>query len=326
MTNCYHCGNNIIGEAFFCNKCGQNYCSLHKERVDHECNILRESFSEPQIHSIIPSYNESPQIISDSSDQGYEQSYSHYTRGTTDGTYTWYRQEAQVPANAFDPDSGIQFKGILFPHKSEFLHFIVASALIFLIGIMLFYDEYLFSIGYGWTTFMLAGIYMTAFLFHEFGHRQVAVRFNLQTKFRLLTFGMVLTVISLVAGLLSIPIPSLALPGAVVVLGLDKVSRTTGLCKAAGPFVNLIYGIILFIISFIIPKSLYPLNYLFVVSSYLNFMLGAFNMLPIGILDGQNIWKWDKRVYLFLALSLVIFLIITLIIQMSNLSVDLYIP
>jgi Zn-dependent protease len=165
---------------------------------------------------------------------------------------------------------------------------------------------------------MLAGIYMTAFLFHEFGHRQVAVHFNLQTKFRLLTFGMALTVFSLVAGLLQIPIPSLALPGAVVVLGLEKVSKQTGLCKAAGPLVNLVYGIILFIVSFIIPRSLFPLNFLFVVSAYLNFMLGAFNMIPIGILDGQNIWKWNKKIYISLAVSLVAFLIITLVLQQNQ--------
>ncbi|MHA2326051.1 MAG: hypothetical protein ACXACB_11660 [Promethearchaeota archaeon] len=326
MANCSHCGNVIMGESFFCSECSQNYCSLHKAPIDHECSIVKESFSSQQIISTSPSYTEYSQVTSSQQGQTFEQTTPSIARGTTDGTYTWYRQEAQVPVNAFDPDSGIQFKGILLPHKSEFLHFIIAAVLIFLIGIMIFFDPYLFSIGYGWTTFLLAGIYMTAFLFHEFGHRQVALRFKLQTKFRLLTFGMVLTVFSLVAGLMNIPVPSLALPGAVVVLGLDKVSKTTGLCKAAGPSVNLVYGIILFIISFIIPKTLYPLNYLFVVSAYLNFMLGAFNMIPIGILDGQNIWKWDKRVYFFLVLSLGVLLIITLVIQLSDLSVNLYIP
>ena len=93
---------------------------------------------------------------------------------------------------------------------------------------------------------MLAGFYATAFLFHEFGHRQVAVHFNLQTKFRLLTFGMILTVFSIVFGIFSlfpggISLPTLALPGAVVVLGLSKIDRTTGLCKAAGPTVNLVF-------------------------------------------------------------------------------------
>ncbi|MFW9773356.1 MAG: hypothetical protein ACFFEO_14500 [Candidatus Thorarchaeota archaeon] len=322
MVRCAHCGDEIGGESFNCNQCGLNYCNLHKEPVNHECNIVRESMATQQIQSAPLSYTEQSQVSVPAQTQQYQQTTPGIARGTTDGTYTWYRRETQVPMNAFDPNSGIKFKGILFSHLSEFIHFLIASILIYVIGLMLFFDPQLFTLGYGWTTFMLAGIYLTAFLFHEFGHRQVAIHFKLQTKFRLLTFGMILTVFSLVAGLLQIPIPSLALPGAVVVLGLDKVSRTTGLCKAAGPLVNLVYGIILFIISFLIPNSLYPLNFLFLISAYLNFMLGAFNMIPIGILDGQNIWKWNKKVYISLAASLVIFLIITLVMQQSP---DLYI-
>ncbi|MCJ7648397.1 MAG: hypothetical protein MUP85_07275, partial [Candidatus Lokiarchaeota archaeon] len=94
---------------------------------------------------------------------------------------------------------------------------------------------------------MLSAFYVTAFLFHEFGHRQVALHFGLQTKFRLLTYGMLMTLISL---------GRMALPGAVVVLGLDKISRKTGLCKAAGPLVNLVYGSMLLLISYILPTTL----------------------------------------------------------------------
>jgi Zn-dependent protease len=320
MANCAHCGNDIMGEPFYCNNCGQNYCSLHKEPIDHECNIVGESFNTQQMHHSTSSYAEYNQVSPTHHDQDYQQTPPGIARGTTDGTYTWFRQETQVPANVFDPDSGIKFKGILFPHLSELIHFVIAAVLIFIIGVMIFYDAALFVLGYGWATFMLAGIYMTAFLFHEFGHRQVAVRFKLQTKFRLLTFGMALTVFSLVAGLLKIPVPSLALPGAVVVLGLEKVSKKTGLCKAAGPSVNLVYGVILFIISFLIPSSLSPLGYLFVISAYLNFMLGAFNMIPIGILDGQNIWKWNKKVYIFLITSLGGMLIVTLILTQGGMT------
>ena len=320
MANCAHCGNEIMGEPSNCSTCGLNYCSFHKEPIDHECSIVSESIGTQQMQPFSSS-TEYSQVLPTHQEQEYQQSTPGISRGTTDGTYTWFRQESQVPANAFDPNSGIKFKGILFPHLSELVHLVIASILIFVIGIMIFYDATLFAMGYGWATFMLAGIYMTAFLFHEFGHRQVAVRFKLQTKFRLLTFGMVLTVFSLIVLLINIPFPSLALPGAVVVLGLEKVSKKTGLCKAAGPSVNLVYGVILFIIAFFIPSSLNPLGYLFVLSAYLNFMLGAFNMLPIGILDGQNIWKWNKKVYIFLAASLGGMLIVTLIITQSGISI-----
>ncbi|MFX0136831.1 MAG: hypothetical protein ACFFDN_24550 [Candidatus Hodarchaeota archaeon] len=316
MANCAHCGVEIIGESFHCNDCGYNYCVRHKEPVDHDCNIIRESLSYQQPPPMTQTYNQTPQISTIPQEQTYQQPATPgVVRGTTDGTYTWYRQENQVPVNAFDPDSGIEFKGILLPHKSELLHFLIGVSLIFIIGVLIFYNQQLINIGFTWAIFMLAGFYATAFLFHELGHRQVAIHFGLQTKFRLLTFGMILTVSGLIFGLYSLlggpSFPSLALPGAVVVLGLNKIDRTTGLCKAAGPTVNLVYGAILFVISFIIPN--YPLNMLIGLAANLNFMLGTFNMIPIGILDGQNIWKWNKKVYLALCGSLLALLIITYI-------------
>jgi len=331
MPICYHCGVEVP-ETFNCSKCGQKYCSLHKTPIDHECNIVIESQNLQQYQQSPPTYVESSQIPISQQEHTYQQQVTpSEVRGTTDGTYTWYRQEKSVPENVFDPDSGIKFKGILWAHKSELIHFIIGSALIFIIGLINFYDPMLINSGYGWSIFMLAGFYMTAFLFHEFGHRQVAMHFGLQTKFRLLTFGMVLTVFGLISGLMGLlsnspAFPSLALPGAVVVLGLEKIDRKTGLCKAAGPLVNLVYGSILLIVSFLIPKTLYPLNYFFGLAAYLNYMLGAFNMLPIGILDGQNIWKWSKKVYLGLMGSLGVLLVITIVIIYTPLGTDIYFP
>ncbi|MFX0058033.1 MAG: hypothetical protein ACFE85_02440 [Candidatus Hodarchaeota archaeon] len=327
MPVCYHCGREL-SETILCAECGQTYCSIHRDPVDHECKIVKESLKLNQDQFTIPPYQE-PTYIQ------YQQQYpqptqmSSVSRGTTDGTYIWYRQEQQIPPNAFDPDSGIEFKGILLSHKSELFHFLIGCILIFIIGLINFYDQQLFSLGYGWSLFMLAGFYMTAFLFHELGHRQTALHFGLQTKFRLLTFGMLITAIGLISGLIGLIsgsslLPSLALPGAVVVLGLDKIDRKTGLCKAAGPVVNLVYGSILFIISFIIPQALYPLNYFFGLAAYLNYMLGTFNMIPIGILDGQNIWKWNKRVYIALMASLTTLVVITGIIVYTPASIDLY--
>jgi len=326
MPMCYHCGTENL-ELFGCSKCGQSYCKLHEDPIDHECNIVIESLNfTPQATSqLTPQYTAPSQTTQPFTEQsGLTET---ITRGTTDGTYTWYRQEQAVPQNAFDPDSGIDFKGILLAHKSELLHFIIGCTLIFLIGIFSFYNQ-IINTGYIWALFMLAGFYMSAFLFHEFGHRQAAIHFGLQTKFRLLTFGMLITTLSLAMGFISLissstTFPMLALPGAVVVLGLDKINRKTALCKAAGPIVNLIYGSILLIISLFIPNTLYPLNFFIGYASYFNFMLGAFNMIPIGILDGQNIWKWNKRVYVGLTSSLVVMLILSLVI--INSPVGLYI-
>jgi len=327
MANCAHCGDELIGDPFYCNRCGYHYCIRHKEPENHDCNIIRESSGLQQSISTPQTYSQEPQVASISQDQIYQPPNTPgVARGTTDGTYTWYRQESQVPANAFDPDSGINFKGILLPHKSELFHFVVGVSLIFIIGLLTFYPS-LINTGYEWAIFMLASFYATAFFFHELGHRQVAKHFNLQTKFRLLTFGMMLTVFGVLINIYSLTsggasFPSLALPGAVVVLGLSKIDRTTGLCKAAGPIVNLVYGIILFAISFVIPS--YPLNMLIGLAANLNFMLGTFNMIPIGILDGQNIWRWNQKIYLILCGSLLTLLIITYAIIYAPESTNLY--
>jgi Zn-dependent protease len=333
MPKCYHCGEEY-DQLFQCEKCKQKYCHLHKDPIDHECNLIREALhlqetsnqygyqpAEVQGHSTMD-YNTPTQYRQNQSPYSQEAYIENAERrGTTDGSFTWYRRESNIPENAFDPDSGIEFKGILFPYKSEFLHLLIGSTLIFIIGLIGFYNpvnqDILNSMGYGWVIFMVAGFYTTAFLFHEFGHRQVALHFGLQTKFRLLKFGMIITLFGLTMGIVSIAtqsssLPALALPGAVVVLGLDKVDRTTGLCKAAGPTVNLVYGSILFIVSFLVP--IYPINFFIGISASLNFMLGLFNLIPVGILDGENIFKWNKKVYFFLVISMLVLIIFNYII------------
>ncbi|MFX1501094.1 MAG: hypothetical protein ACFFDH_09045, partial [Promethearchaeota archaeon] len=235
MVKCAHCGDEIIGEPSYCNECGYSYCLRHKEPESHDCSIVRGSINFQQAPTITPSYSQPTQIASISQEHTSQQSTAQdVIRGTTDGTYTWYRQDSQIPVDAFDPDSGIDIKGILLPHKSEFFHFVIGVSLIYLIGVITFTPNLITLKGYQWTIFMLAGFYATAFLFHELGHRQVAVHFNLQTKFRLLTFGMMLTLIGVVMNIYSLifggtNFPSLALPGAVVVLGLSTIDRTTGL-------------------------------------------------------------------------------------------------
>jgi len=327
MRKCYHCGRES-SELYYCEECGHYYCRLHKDPIDHECNIKKEEsamglgtfnvyFEGPESQStrgtehreVFPSEQNQPSYQSTSA--------SDLESGTrTDGSFIWYRGERNIPENAFEEDSGIEFKGILFPYRSELLHFFIGALLIYSIGLLGFYNPQnqaqLNELGYGWITFMVAGIYTTAFLFHELGHRQVAIHFGLQSKFRLLKYGMMITLMGLIMGIITLitssrALPAFALPGAVVVLGLDTIDRKTGLCKAAGPTINLIYGSILLIISFIIP--IYPINYFISISASINFMLGAFNLIPIGILDGQAIMKWNKAVYLLLAALMVVLLI-----------------
>jgi len=137
MAKCYHCGEDFPENAIFrCSNCGQNYCTLHREPINHECNIIKETLRFQQSQAPTPTYAE---IHS----RGYQPQYTSYNsevRGTTDGSFTWHRQESSIPENAFDPDSGIEFKGILYPYKSEFSHLLIGAFLIFLIGFFGFFN------------------------------------------------------------------------------------------------------------------------------------------------------------------------------------------
>ena len=62
MTNCAHCGSEIIGDSFNCSQCGQRYCNYHKDPINHDCNIIIESHSSQQITHTTPIYTEIPQI------------------------------------------------------------------------------------------------------------------------------------------------------------------------------------------------------------------------------------------------------------------------
>ncbi|MCK4286502.1 MAG: AN1-type zinc finger domain-containing protein, partial [Candidatus Lokiarchaeota archaeon] len=73
MAGCAHCGNDIMGEPFFCSDCGQNYCSLHKDPIDHECNIIREDLNMQQMQPSTTSYTEYSQVSPTHHEQEYQQ-------------------------------------------------------------------------------------------------------------------------------------------------------------------------------------------------------------------------------------------------------------
>ncbi|MHA1727276.1 MAG: hypothetical protein ACTSWY_00930 [Promethearchaeota archaeon] len=310
MPVCYYCGQES-SDLKLCNQCKQYYCKRHLENSMHDCPLIPienpYETLQPQIQSSSKYIAPQDEITDETIDE--EETYVY-----TDGSYVWYKKSPDIPENAFDPESGIQIPGILWPKKSEFIHVLIASVLLFLLAATGFFTQYS-GIGIDlsllfYAVFFLSSMYLLAFLVHEFSHRQVARHFKMQTKFRLFKSGMIMTLI-----FLFLPI-KFALPGAVVVLGLENIGYETGLCKLAGPLSNLILGTIIFVISFF-PFILFPLNWFLLTAASFNFQLGAFNMLPFGILDGDNIRKWKPKVW-FLFFLLLLTLSAMNIILMNN--------
>ncbi|MEM3676486.1 MAG: hypothetical protein QXV22_05455, partial [Thermoplasmataceae archaeon] len=74
------------------------------------------------------------------------------------------------------------------------------------------------------------------FLFHELSHREVGRRFGAYTRFQMWPFGILLALVTSLAGII------FALPGAVTISGLYDREKI-GKVAAAGPGANLLFGV-----------------------------------------------------------------------------------
>lgn len=306
MPKCYYCGIEFP-RLNQCTYCKQEYCSNHNGTIQHDCpltpiqNPFTVTSSEPISSSPVFTEDLTPSSIP---------SNTQSTNIYTDGNYYWYRkpEQEEVP-DAFDPASGVKIPGILLPKLSEVAHILIASILMLSLSISSFINAYS-AITDSQIKILIVGflslMYLFAFLVHEFAHRQTAIHFGLHTKFRLFTMGVIMTAVCIF-----LPV-KFALPGAVVVLGLENISRETGLIKLAGPVSNLILGGILFILG-VLPFWSGMWNNLLLSSANFNFMLGAFNMLPFGILDGDNIRKWNKKIWIIFFIIMIAMLALTFV-------------
>jgi Zn-dependent protease len=159
------------------------------------------------------------------------------------------------------------------------------------------------------------------FVIHELSHKAVSLKFGCQAEFRIWKLGLV---VAIATAVLSFGRFLFFAPGAVY----TRATRTLtmgeqGKISAAGPIANLIlaglflafyslrrsfdasgdfmFDINLFGVAF---KS-YPYNvfWLFGLMGFqLNLWLAAFNLVPLGPLDGTVIYRWNKTVWIILAL------------------------
>jgi len=121
------------------------------------------------------------------------------------------------------------------------------------------------------------------FLLHELAHKVVAVRFGQYAEFRAEYGLLALAVAGGLAGFI------FAAPGAVHHRG-RLTEREHGLIALAGPVTNLGLAVLFVPLLFVFP----------LIGSRgveINLLLAAFNMLPIGGLDGQTVRRWSTPLY-----------------------------
>ena len=146
-----------------------------------------------------------------------------------------------------------------------------------------------------------AVIITVSMLTHEFAHKVIAQQNGLWAEFRLTTWGVVLTFISIF-----LPFRMIA-PGAMMIAGSPNRDEIVKI-SIAGPITNMIFAGALTVSAF----ALFPsaLGYMLFFAAYINAFMAVFNLVPFGILDGYKIFSFDKKVWaLAFALSIALLVV-----------------
>jgi Zn-dependent protease len=153
----------------------------------------------------------------------------------------------------------------------------------------------------------------TGFLGHELAHKFTAQRYGCWAEFKLWTVGAIMALLFAVISQGSL---IFAAPGAVYIASRSSYfgetidRRANGIISLVGPLVNVagasIFGLALAVSTALGYGNLAVGNtfYFLQVGVQINLLLGAFNMIPFFILDGQKIYTWDRRVWAAVAIPL----------------------
>jgi Zn-dependent protease len=142
------------------------------------------------------------------------------------------------------------------------------------------------------------------FVPHELAHKILAQRFGHWAEFRM-SMRNLLIGLAIVLGLKIL----YAAPGAVMISG-RVTPKENGLISLVGPGVNFVITAITLPFAFG-TNATATLPIMMATVAWINAILAAFNMLPIGPLDGRKVWNWNKAVYLAVAAAAVALVIFT---------------
>jgi Zn-dependent protease len=135
------------------------------------------------------------------------------------------------------------------------------------------------------------------FVGHELAHKYVAQRYGYWAEFRLWRTGLI---IALVTALITAYSPVgfvFAAPGAVYVMSHAR-PRENGYISASGPVVNLVLAALFYLLTGTsgIPKIIGYVGF------QVNLWLAAFNLLPIGPMDGRAVMSFSMKLWVVLVI------------------------
>ena len=153
----------------------------------------------------------------------------------------------------------------------------------------------------------------TGFLGHELAHKFSAQRYGCWAEFKLWTVG---AIMALLFAVISYGYFIFAAPGAVFIASRSSYfgetidRKANGIISLVGPLVNAAaaaaFGIALAASTSLGYGDLVigGVFQFLRVGLQINLLLGAFNMIPFFILDGQKVFTWDRRAWAAVAIPL----------------------
>ena len=265
---CQTCGQEI-DLPFNCPFCGGQFCSAHRLPENHNCPRIDFARAQRQGQVMTP------------------QSYNSYQ----------YSYKVGPPRSRHITSS-----------PKEVKHITVAAALIVAIGFSIgIYGNIFGGFNFTWTWVLMAAFaaLMTAsVLAHEMAHKIMAQKNGLWAEFRLTTWGVVLTFVSVF-----LPFRMIA-PGAMMISGSPNSGEIVKI-SLAGPVTNIVLSTSILGVAFAMGSSAFTSMLFFV--AYINAFLAIFNLIPFGILDGYKIFSFNKLAWVLAFIPSVILTVSTFI-------------
>ncbi|MGD8506619.1 MAG: hypothetical protein PVF15_08155, partial [Candidatus Bathyarchaeota archaeon] len=174
---------------------------------------------------------------------------------------------------------------------TEIKHLVISALLVMAVGlsIVFLYFDSVFLSNHVEILIVSSLIFVLSFVSHEIAHKLTAQRYGLWAEFRLVLFGALLTLISI------IPFSPFKIisPGAVMIAGAadpDIIGRTA----IAGPATNLVLALISFVPYGFLSS---PFAEIALLSVAFNAWIAFFNLFPIGVLDGWKVFLWNRIIW-----------------------------
>ena len=157
------------------------------------------------------------------------------------------------------------------------------------------------------------------FILHELGHKFVSMKYGYWAEFKLWPQGLLFALVTSFFGFV------FAAPGAVYTYANYMTDEINGKISVAGPVVNIILAIIfLAIATAVYPSAFHSetslLIYLICSLGYsINSFLAAFNLIPIGNLDGSKVLTWNFGIWIITIAVAGILTLLSMTIGVENL-------